>query len=123
MEQRPKFYISKDKNNIIKVIKGDYIPDDFSELKADMQEGTGEKHIPVVTIQNNIVNVNIGSIPHPMIDEHSIEWVCIKTEKCEQYAYLEKNIPPEIKFSILPDDKVQCIYAYCNQHGLWAVCL
>ena len=119
MEQETKFYAGNDQKSILKLIRGSDIPQGLQELCAEMKEGAGEKHLPVAELEQNKVVVKVGSVFHPMLEEHSIEWVYLKTEKCEQLMYLKPGGDPVAEFALLPGDKPVCVYAYCNLHGLW----
>ena len=44
------------------------------EEKGAAQEGK-EKHVPVIEKGDGTVTVKVGSVPHPMLAEHYIEWV------------------------------------------------
>ena len=46
--------------------------DPMTELKPNTVEASQEKHLPVVTIEGNIVKVKVGSVEHPMTEEHHI---------------------------------------------------
>ena len=81
-------------------------------------EASVEKHIPVVNVEGNIVKVNVGSVAHPMTEEHSIEWVYLQTSKGGQRKSLSAGDAPEVVFA-LADEKPLAVYAYCNLHGLW----
>lgn len=116
-----KFFISDSGNCLVKSISGDCLINGFHELKAEMNEGAGEKHLPVVKVENNIIKIDVGSVSHPMTNEHLIEWVSVKTEKGEQLVRLNPDGAPTAEFALLPDDKLKCVYAYCNQHGLWKI--
>ncbi len=86
-------------------------------LNENTQEAATEKHIPVVTRENNGLKVKIGEVEHPMGDDHWIEWVEVVTET---QVYRHNFLPtdqPECFFPIEPTTfKVR---AYCNLHGLW----
>ena len=43
-----------------------------------------EKHVPVWTVENDIVHVKVGSVEHPMLPEHYIEWVSLQTKQGNQ---------------------------------------
>lgn len=92
---------------------------EMAQLTANMNEGAHEKHIPVYTIEDNIVHVRIGSEDHPMSEEHYIEWIALQTTQGNQRKCLKPGDPPETCFCICDGDKVEAIYAYCNIHGLW----
>lgn len=62
--------------------------------------------------------VSVGSVPHPMIPEHSIQWVYLQTENGGQRKALNPGDAPEVEFRI-GSEKPVAVYAYCNLHGLW----
>lgn len=93
----------------------------MDELVANTTEAAEEKHIPEVQVNDNKVRVQVGSILHPMIKEHYIEWVYVKTNKGGQYKSLEIDKDPVVEFALTEDEKVLEVYAYCNLHGLWKV--
>ena len=90
----------------------------MTELVAGTVEASREKHIPVVSVDGNSVTVSIGSIEHPMVDEHSILWVYLETNKGGQRKCLEVGKAPVVKFA-LSSEEPKAVYAYCNLHGLW----
>lgn len=119
-----KFYICKHCGQIITKLKDTSVPiiccgEIMSELTAGTTDAAVEKHVPVYTKNNNIVNVKIGSIDHPMTAEHYIEWVCLETQNSYQIKYLKPEQNPEISFAISNDDEIISVYAYCNLHSLW----
>jgi superoxide reductase len=71
----------------------------------------GEKHIPI--IEGNVVKV--GSISHPMTEEHLIEWIEATDGKETAKIFLKPEQAPEAEFSFEPTSA----RAYCNLHGLW----
>ena len=90
----------------------------MGELVPNTGEASGEKHIPVVEVSGTKVNVTVGSVEHPMVEEHHIEWIYVETEKGGQCKKLNPGEAPKATFS-LNDDKAVAVYAYCNLHGLW----
>jgi len=72
----------------------------------------GEKHIPIIEDKK----VKIGSVPHPMEEEHYIEWIEATSETGESCKiFLKPGDTPEAEFSF----EVKNARAYCNVHGLW----
>jgi len=57
-------------------------------------------------------------VEHPMVEEHSILWVYLQTNKGGQRKCLEVGNAPVVTF-VLTDEKPVAAYAYCNLHGLW----
>ena len=118
-----KFYICKHCGNMIGMIKSSGVNvvccgDPMTELKPNTVEASQEKHLPVVTIEGNIVKVKVGSVEHPMTEEHHIAWIYLETEQGGQRKKLAVGSKPEAEFA-LAGDKVVGVYEYCNLHGLW----
>ena len=91
----------------------------MKELVANTTDAAQEKHVPVYKVDGNIVEVTIGSVAHPMTEEHLIEWVSLQTEQGNQRKVLKAGVEPKVSFAICPGDSVKAVYAYCNLHGLW----
>ncbi len=118
-----KFYICRHCGNLIVKILDANVPvlccgEKMEELIPNTVDASGEKHKPVISVENGVVSVAVGSVAHPMVPEHSIEWVFVETETGGQLKRLNPGSEPEVKFW-LGDDKAVAVYAYCNLHGLW----
>lgn len=87
-------------------------------LTENTVDATVEKHIPVATLKNNTICVEVGTVAHPMTNEHYIEWIAIAQGNTTQRVSLRPNDAPTAKFMAGKGDIT--IYAYCNLHGLWA---
>jgi len=88
------------------------------EEKTAEQEGK-EKHVPVVNIDGNKVKVSIGSVAHPMEDDHWIELVqLLKGDKIIAEKRLYPGQKPEIEFCIEDTEGITA-RELCNLHGLW----
>ena len=119
-----KFYICKHCGNIIGVIQnggGKLIccNEAMTELGSNTTEAATEKHLPIITISGNEVTITVGSIAHPMTEEHLINWIYLLTEKGGQRKCLLPGQEPIAKFVLTEDDHVIAAFAYCNLHGLW----
>ena len=90
----------------------------MDELVPNTVEASGEKHIPVVRLENDRIVVEVGSVTHPMVEEHYIGWIQLVTDAGSQRKYLEPNQAPQAVF-LLGEEKPLAVYAYCNLHGLW----
>lgn len=120
-----KFYVCEECGNIVGLIHDSGAPlvccgQRMKELKAGTVEASREKHIPVAKVEGNTVKVSVGSVAHPMAEEHHIAWVYLLTDKGGQRKNLEVASAPEVTFA-LADEKPVAVYAYCNLHGLWKV--
>ena len=78
--------------------------------------GNAEKHVPVVEKGEKMLHVQVGSTPHPMLENHYIEWIAMECEGRLPFKYLKPGDKPEADFHLVEHGTV---YAYCNLHGLW----
>lgn len=121
---RQEFYICKHCGNIIGLINNAGVPliccgEKMTELVPNTTDAAIEKHVPVIKIDGNTVTIDIGSVPHPMTEEHHISWVYIQTEKGGQRKSLVPKDKPAVEFALTKDDKLEMAFVYCNLHGLW----
>lgn len=119
-----KYYICEHCGNIIEYVKDSGVPvmccgQKMTEIVPGTSDGAIEKHVPVVTVSGNEVLVQVGSVEHPMVEEHYIEWIVIETEKGSQKVRLSAGDEPKAKFLLAENDRLISAYAYCNLHGLW----
>lgn len=117
-----KFYRSDDRNNILlNLITLDPKQENLglSVLEANVSDGAQEKHVPVVSVNGRTVEVTIGSVAHPMLDEHYITGIYIETASGGQFARLNPGDEPKAVFELKEGDKLIAAYEYCNLHGLW----
>ena len=118
-----KFYICEKCGNIVGKIYDSGVSvvccgQKMTKLEPGTVEASHEKHIPVVDVDENTVTVTIGSVEHPMTEEHHIVWVYLQTDRGGQRKCLEIGKAPVVTFA-LADEKPVAAYAYCNLHGLW----
>lgn len=118
-----KFLICKHCGNMVAYIKdsGAKISccgEPMSIIESGTVEASVEKHVPVVKYENGVVKVEVGSVIHPMVEAHYIEWIFLKTEKGGHRIILKPGDEPKATFCI-GEDKPVAVYAYCNLHGLW----
>ena len=120
-----KFYICEKCGNLVEKIEDSGVPmvccgQKMSEIVAGTVEASREKHIPVASVEGDVVNVVVGSIEHPMAEEHSILWIELVSDKGVQRKHLKPGEAPKVSFA-LAGEKPLAVYAYCNLHGLWKV--
>lgn len=123
MSKEQKFYICNICGNLITKIEDSGVEvvccgEPMTLLVANTVDASKEKHVPVVTVKDNIVTAEVGAVPHPMTDVHYIQWIYILTDKGGQLKYLQPEQAPKAEFA-LKDDKLIAVYEYCNIHGLW----
>ena len=91
----------------------------MTELTPNTSDGASEKHIPIITMNGNKVNVTVGSFTHPMLENHYIEWIILETTEGFIKKDLKPDDTPSVTFTLNEDEEVISAYAYCNLHGLW----
>ena len=119
-----KFYYCTVCGKIIVVVKDTGVPtvccgESMVELLPGTTAAAVEKHVPVVTREGNTVSVSVGSVEHPMLEEHSIQWIAVETNKGAQIKYLKPGEKPAAQFVLAEGEEVVHVYEYCNLHGLW----
>ena len=118
-----KFYICPHCGNIVEMVHDAGVKpvccgEKMTELIPGSVDASAEKHVPDVKVDNDAVEVNVGSVDHPMVDVHWIEWVQLVTDRGSYRKWLNPGQAPNVKF-LLEGEKPLAVYAYCNLHGLW----
>ncbi len=129
MKMEPVFLTDRNRTVILEALEGvadAALPDcchPFEPLSPNTAESTaaaGEKHLPVVEMNGQKVTVKVGSIFHPMSEEHSIGWVCLSTKNGRTYrACMSPGQEPVVHFTLEEGDAPKAAYAWCNLHGFW----
>lgn len=119
-----KFYKCSHCGNIITLIESAGVPvvccgEKMQELVANTVEAAVEKHTPVIQVEGSKVTITVGSVAHPMTEEHHIAWIALQTKQGCQLKYLDKTGAPSICFTLCESDELVTAFAYCNLHGLW----
>ena len=119
-----KFFVCKHCGNMIGLLHDAGVPmmccgEKMVELVPNTTDAAQEKHVPVATVEGNKVVVNVGSVDHPMLDEHWIQWVYLETDKGGHRKVLSPGEKPNVVFALTEDEKPLAVYEYCNLHGLW----
>ena len=118
------FYKCKHCGQIIEVVKGTDVPiiccgEPMEKLVPGTSDGALEKHVPVIETNGNVVTVTVGSVIHPMMEAHFIEWIGLQTKEGFAKKWLKPGEEPKAVFVLSDGDSVEAAYEYCNLHGLW----
>jgi superoxide reductase len=120
-----KFFKCRHCGNVIQKVVDSKVPvvccgEKMEELVPNTVDASGEKHLPVVTkIDENTIKVEVGSVAHPMLPEHYIQWIAIETKQGSQRKTLSPGEKPAACFTLCEGDELVAVYEYCNLHGLW----
>lgn len=117
------FQCKKCGNMFDTVIDGKVTPvccgEPMTQLDPNTTDAAGEKHVPVIEQDGNKVVVKVGSVAHPMTEEHLINFIMLETDKGVQRVNLTAQDAPEATFAVCDGEKVLAAYEFCNLHGFW----
>ena len=88
----------------------------MTKLEANSTDAAQEKHVPVAERKDGEIYVTVGSVEHPMTEEHYIEWIAVVSDKGTERVSLSPGEKPQ---AVFVDKGNAVVYAYCNLHGLW----
>ncbi len=86
-------------------------------LEENTTDAALEKHVPVIEKTADGYIVTVGSTPHPMVEDHYIEWIELIADGMSYLKFLKPGETPVVEFCIVAD-KVS-VREFCNLHGLW----
>ena len=126
MDNIRKFWLCKHCGNLISYVKDVGVGvsccgEVMHELKPNSTDAAQEKHVPVAVRDSDLMMVTVGSVPHPMTEEHYISWIVVADGSRTQRHILTPADKPTTGF-VVSKDPVK-VYAYCNLHGLWEATL
>ena len=116
MNKEQKFFICKHCGNLVGMIFSSGVPmvccgEKMTELVANTTDAATEKHVTVTAV--------VGSVEHPMLPEHYIQWIYLLTTTGGHRTALQPGEAPKAVFTLQDDEKPVAVYEYCNLHGLW----
>lgn len=120
-----KFFRCKHCGNLVEVIDDSGRPmiccgEPMEQLVPNQVDAATEKHVPEVSVKGHLLHAKVGSVPHPMTEEHHIEFIYLQTEHGGQIKRLTVGEEAAAMFAVVED--VPCtVFEYCNLHGLWKV--
>ena len=87
----------------------------MKHLKENTTDAATEKHVPVLDGKD----VKVGSVAHPMAEDHYIEWIEVIRQNGERVArcFLKPGEAPSAAFKCAEPGVT--MREYCNKHGLW----
>ncbi|MCF7792030.1 MAG: desulfoferrodoxin [Victivallales bacterium] len=110
--------------NVVEILNGTKAPiiccgQEMRLEQEKTQDAKAEKHVPVINEKECCSKVQVGEKPHPMEEEHYIQWVEIINGNYVNRKYLHPGDNPEAEFYVSQEPKMK-VRAYCNIHGLWS---
>lgn len=125
MKCEQKFYRCKHCGNLVGSIQNSgalmaCCDEPMEVLCPNTVEAATEKHLPEVSVNGRLVYAKVGSTPHPMTEEHHIDFIYLRTENGGQMKRLKVEWEAQAMFVVLEDTPLD-MFAYCNLHGLWKI--
>lgn len=111
--------------NTIQVVDGKPVPvmccgQEMTKMEEHtLEEENQEKHVPIIKVNGNEVSVKVGSIEHPMTEDHYIQLIqLLQGNKLVGEKELQPDEKPEAKFYLENTENLEA-KDLCNLHGLW----
>ncbi len=131
MAQMMEIYHCEMCGNIVEVLHGGNgklvcCNEEMELLEAKTADSAIEKHVPVIERSGDHVTVMVGSVPHPMTEDHHIEWIELVCDECGlvERKQLKAGDDSGAVFcwcNECCECGTECLWAreHCNVHGLW----
>ena len=122
MAQKLQIYKCMACGNIVEVLHGGdgelvCCGQPMTNLPEQTADAATEKHVPVIEKTDAGIMVKVGSVPHPMTEEHHIEWIEIIADGKAYRQFLNPGDQPQAVFNIDADSVTA--REHCTIHGLW----
>ncbi|AQT69495.1 Desulfoferrodoxin [Anaerohalosphaera lusitana] len=122
MAERLEVYKCNICGNIVEVLNGGdgelvCCNEPMKKLAAATEDKGKEKHVPVIEKTNGGYKVKVGSVQHPMEDEHYIQWIELLADGKSYKQFLKPGDTPEAMFKVEANSVTA--REHCNVHGLW----
>ena len=92
--------------------------EEMKKVEPNTTDAAQEKHVPVIKKNGLDVVVQVGSVMHPMAEDHYITFIAVAYGSRVEYIRLKPGDDPAAEFTLVDDQPVTA-YEYCNKHGLW----
>jgi len=90
----------------------------MEKLVAKRKDDGLEKHVPVVDMTDKGIRVTVGSVLHPMEENHHIKFIEVLTATTVYRKEFEPGDEPVAEFPVRLTDVID-VREFCNIHGLW----
>jgi superoxide reductase len=89
----------------------------MDKLTENTTDAAQEKHVPVIEKIDGGYTVSVGSVLHPMAEDHYIEWIELLADGKAYRQFLEPGGEPIATFNV--EAASVSAREHCNKHGLW----
>lgn len=86
------------------------------ELIPDTTDASLEKHVPAIQREGDKVTIQIGSVIHPMLEEHYISMIAAVSGDTVTVRFPKPGDDPTLT---VESKEPVTAYEICNLHGYW----
>lgn len=124
MPKRNEIYKCEICGNVVEVTNGVPVPlfccgTQMAHQEEQTADSSTEKHVPILEAIDGGTRVKVGSVDHPMSEDHYIQWIEIINGSYIQRKYLNPGDAPYADFYIPYSENLQA-RSFCNLHNLWS---
>ena len=122
MELRELYYCEHCKNlvEVVQAVAPALVCCGEKMVKLDEKSGDEgkEKHVPVLEQAGSGIKVTVGSVEHPMLEEHYIKFIEVLTTDKVLRKELNPGDKPVAEFNV-DIAEVESVREFCTVHGVW----
>lgn len=89
----------------------------MEEITPNTTDAAVEKHAPVIEVSGHAATISVGSVAHPMQDDHYIPVIAAVNGNQITFTNLKPGEEPKAVVSY-GGGKIEA-WEYCNKHGFW----
>ena len=87
------------------------------KLAENTTDAAKEKHVPLIEKIDGGYKVSVGSVLHPMVEDHYIQWIELVADGKAYRQFLNPGDEPVAVFAVEASSVIA--REHCNKHGLW----
>lgn len=116
-----KLYICRHCGNVVWKVVDKGVPvvccgQKMEELVPGTTDGALEKHVPAIEREGDQVTIRVGSVIHPMLEEHYISMIAAVSGDTATVRFPKPGDEPTL---VVESKEPVTAYEICNLHGYW----
>lgn len=116
-----KLYVCRHCGNVIWKVVDKGVPvtccgEKMEELVPGTTDAAREKHVPDIKREGDTVKITVGSVVHPMLEEHYISMIAAVSGDTATVRFPKPGDEPTLT---VESREPVTAYEICNLHGFW----
>lgn len=116
-----KLYVCRHCGNVIWKVVDKGVPvtccgEKMEELVPGTTDAAREKHVPDIKREGDTVKITVGSVVHPMLEEHYISMIAAVSGDTATVRFPKPGDEPALT---VESREPVTAYEICNLHGYW----